>query len=1035
MQDGEHGVPVRSQKLFLTSIPAAFMGYDLIEWLMDRLSIEDSLEAVHLANLLCQFGYYFPINELKNLLVKDDSSLYRFQTPYYWPSQHHTPDNIEYAIYLAKRSQRNRQRHGLEDYEVEAYNNLKKILASKWDFVLMQSEEQLKIAKDRKKGEKIINDSQEKAYWRVYRPPPGYTTVVESSPVPTREQRIKARSRTKEHLLEEVKFMRDYAAMSRAKVSQVAEGLIDYTDTFLEFDPVLNPVGPSNPWISDDQTFWMLNQPIVDTPTEKRVRKWSISLEDLVVDSLGVKELMEYMKKEYSHENLRFWMSVQELRYGPGTEAKIKKKVKEIWDEFLSPGAKAEINIDGQTMEATRQAMKMPSRYTYEVAAGHVYLLLLKKDCYPRFIRSESYKTLLANAINPGNQKKRFFNFPRVPKKQLNPSAPPGTVPGISLNQRGEQRTIEGFKIHGIHGAGQGVLGESPPEGHDETNTAFHRTENICPWELDDDLATCKSKLTEDKAGGTGHVRRGSDPTALASVAAKAAAAAAAAAGGGGGKTRHMHPSGTAAAVAAAAASSVTTAIEASAAAAAAAVAKRTASASAENSLDRGGSAGSGRRDDRNSAGGPIVDPATKLCSRVASAGIYSSSCADDQSLASQEKHSRHSEGGSPSAAGSSHHHHHHHHHHHGASKRAKNRSKRKKPSRASSSSATTCTTSTCTTAVGAHSPSSTKHAVSGDEVEGGNSGSDNCSSQQPPKQHRPPAHQHSAASLLSSVAAASVAMALEGQQHHTAVTAVIVAPVPSVASTTAACCPTATSGAVASAALAMMPLQAEPGQSFSAEEPPANSNGGNCVTVVTETSSKCTQTKLEDDDEAVYLGEATGAAACSVTSVEEDAADKLPPSPHVEEDNTVPLQPTAAANSYHYSATAVATVSGSGGPTTTTVSTNTASSSSNSQMLASVSKDFTAAPDPAAAAASAQTPKVEAGESAVVAAADTATAEGSEQGGSGGAEGGAAAPGGGKGELGTWASSTEVCPWEDEENRKESHAPFVKKYATLGYL
>jgi regulator of G-protein signaling len=44
----------------------------------------------------------------------------------------------------------------------------------------------LKAAKDRKKGDKIINDSQEKAYWRVYRPPPGYNTLVESSPVPTR---------------------------------------------------------------------------------------------------------------------------------------------------------------------------------------------------------------------------------------------------------------------------------------------------------------------------------------------------------------------------------------------------------------------------------------------------------------------------------------------------------------------------------------------------------------------------------------------------------------------------------------------------------------------------------------------------------------------------------------------------------------------------------------------------------------------------------------------------------------------------------
>ena len=55
------------------------------------------------------------------------------------------------------------------------------------------------------KDDKHIVESQEKAYWRVYRPPPGYTTVVESSPVPTREDRVKARSKTKEHRLEEVR--------------------------------------------------------------------------------------------------------------------------------------------------------------------------------------------------------------------------------------------------------------------------------------------------------------------------------------------------------------------------------------------------------------------------------------------------------------------------------------------------------------------------------------------------------------------------------------------------------------------------------------------------------------------------------------------------------------------------------------------------------------------------------------------------------------------------------------------------------------
>lgn len=77
----------------------------MIEWLMERLSIEDSgkfgsfltfsccspddmvfflfffpVEAIHMANLLCQHGYFFPVGECnKNLSVKDDSSLYRFQ--------------------------------------------------------------------------------------------------------------------------------------------------------------------------------------------------------------------------------------------------------------------------------------------------------------------------------------------------------------------------------------------------------------------------------------------------------------------------------------------------------------------------------------------------------------------------------------------------------------------------------------------------------------------------------------------------------------------------------------------------------------------------------------------------------------------------------------------------------------------------------------------------------------------------------------------------------------------------------------------
>lgn len=77
-----------------------------------------------------------------------------------------------------------------------------------------------------------------------------------------------------------------------------------------------------------------------------------------------------------------------------------------LYREFLAPGAPCEINIDGKTMEKVQQEMKNPSRFTFDLASEHVYTLLLKKDCYPRFVRSDMYKNLLAAGIQP-SQKKR----------------------------------------------------------------------------------------------------------------------------------------------------------------------------------------------------------------------------------------------------------------------------------------------------------------------------------------------------------------------------------------------------------------------------------------------------------------------------------------------------------------------------------------------------------------------------------------------------------------------------------------------------
>ncbi|XP_069697878.1 regulator of G-protein signaling 9 isoform X2 [Periplaneta americana] len=511
MQDPETGVPVRSQKLFLTSIPSAFSGYDLIEWLMERLNIEESVEAVHIGNQLCQYGYFFPVSDSKNLVVKDDSSLYRFQTPYYWPWQHRSPDNIEYAIYLVKRTLRNKQRHGLEEYEMEALNSLKKNLQNKWDFISMQAEEQVRLAKERKKGDKIVSDSQERAYWRVYRPPPGYLSLLEPVPVPNRSRGgCRAKKRTSEDLKRDVDFLRSCLVRTRVKVSQALDNLIQHCETYTEYDPFSSGAQPSNPWITEDPTFWQLNSPLVEVPTEKRVKRWALSMEELVMDPTGLQEFTNYLRKEYSHENIRFWMAVNDLRRS--AQSQIQRKVREIFDEFLAPGAPCEINIDGKTMERVHQELRTPSRFTFDSAAEHVYTLLLKKDCYPRFIRSEHYKNLLAAGVQP-LQKKRFFGFGPAKKKTSTSSAPnpSGLLQqqvAASLQQqgigalgrrRGSDRSLSG-SVHELAVSGVKDMSSRVTHSHSQSNLSD------IPYREPSGAASTEdgSKAQEKRSGGGG---------------------------------------------------------------------------------------------------------------------------------------------------------------------------------------------------------------------------------------------------------------------------------------------------------------------------------------------------------------------------------------------------------------------------------------------------------------------------------------------------------------------------------------------------
>lgn len=67
----------------------------------------------------------------------------------------------------------------------------------------------------------------------------------------------------------------------------------------------------------------------VETPTERRVKKWSFCLEELLRDAAGLHEFDMFLEKEFSSENICFWLAVESLKAMP--QSKVKARAQEIY--------------------------------------------------------------------------------------------------------------------------------------------------------------------------------------------------------------------------------------------------------------------------------------------------------------------------------------------------------------------------------------------------------------------------------------------------------------------------------------------------------------------------------------------------------------------------------------------------------------------------------------------------------------------------------------------------------------------------------
>uniref|UniRef100_A0A3B4B0B0 Regulator of G protein signaling 12a n=1 Tax=Periophthalmus magnuspinnatus TaxID=409849 RepID=A0A3B4B0B0_9GOBI len=177
--------------------------------------------------------------------------------------------------------------------------------------------------------------------------------------------------------------------------------------------------------------------------SERRVASWATGFERLLQDPVGVRYFSEFLKKEFSEENILFWQACEYFSHVPAADKKqLSQRAGEIYNSFLSSKATMPVNIDSQAQLAD-DVLTSPQPDMFKTQQLQIFNLM-KFDSYSRFLKSSLYQECVHSEMDglplpdpyqipcsPAPSKKTFlFSRTKEARKQRS---------GRSLNEDGNE--------------------------------------------------------------------------------------------------------------------------------------------------------------------------------------------------------------------------------------------------------------------------------------------------------------------------------------------------------------------------------------------------------------------------------------------------------------------------------------------------------------------------------------------------------------------------------------------------------------------